>query len=209
MRQNQPMDAKDWDARYATTDLVWSAGPNAFLAAETEGLPAGSALDLACGEGRNAIWLAQNGWQVTAVDFSRVAVAKGRARAEELHIDADWHVGDVTAWRPDGRFDLVAILYLQLPTDERRHVLESAVEALGPGATLIVVAHALRNLTDGFGGPQDPTVLADPATVAAELSGLSPDLVVEKAIEVDRPVDTPDGERTAVDLLVRARLALR
>lgn len=207
--QNALMDASAWDARYEASDRVWSSGPNAFVAAETEDLAPGRVLDLACGEGRNAIWLAQRGWRVTAVDFSRVAVARGRARAGELQLDIEWHVGDVTRWRPDGHFDLVLISYLHLPAGERLNVLESAVEALAPGAIAIVVAHALRNLADGFGGPQDPAVLADPTTIAAEISGLDPDLVIEKAAEVDRHVDTPDGEQTAVDLLVRAHRGLR
>lgn len=206
--QNWVMDASDWDGRYGATDLVWSAGPNAFLVAETEELPAAKALDIACGEGRNSIWLAQRGWQVTAVDFSRVGVAKGRARAEELHLDVEWHVADMTGWRPPTKFDLVTILYLQLPAEERRSVLASAVEALRPGATLLVVAHALRNLADGFGGPQDPAVLTDAATVADEIKSVAPEIVVEKAIEVDRQVDTPYGQRSAIDLLVRARSGL-
>lgn len=203
------MDANAWDTRYEASDRVWSSGPNLFVAAETEGLPAGKALDLACGEGRNAIHLGQHGWQVTAVDFSHVAVARGRARSDELQLDIEWHVGDVTLWRPDGHFDLVLISYLHLPADERMNVLTTAVDALGPGATLLVVAHALRNLTDGFGGPQDPAVLADPTTIAHEIRGLASGLVVEKAVEVDRPVETPDGEQIAIDLLVRGHRGLR
>src|ERR1700712_1041252 len=92
------MDAQTWDERYAAAGLVWSATPNQFVAAELAALPPGRALDLACGEGRNALWLADRGWQVTAVDFSRVALDKGRALAARQAGSGppqlDWVLGD-------------------------------------------------------------------------------------------------------------------
>jgi 2-polyprenyl-3-methyl-5-hydroxy-6-metoxy-1,4-benzoquinol methylase len=106
------MDAEDWNRRYADAELVWSAEPNVFVARHLADLPPGSALDLACGEGRNALWLAGRGWRVTAVDFSDVALSKGRRRAEELGIEIDWHCADVTTWQPPtaGR-DLVLLAH--------------------------------------------------------------------------------------------------
>src|SRR2546423_12091264 len=83
-RYREPVDADGWDQRYAGADLVWSAGPNRFVAEELADRPPGRVLDLASGEGRNALWLAARGWQATAVDFSAVAVGKGRAPADEL-----------------------------------------------------------------------------------------------------------------------------
>ena len=80
------MDAAAWDERYAATALVWSAGPNQFVESELASLPPGRALDLACGEGRNARWLAERGWQVTAIDWSEVAVDKGR----QVNDAVDW-----------------------------------------------------------------------------------------------------------------------
>lgn len=76
------MDGQSWDRRYADCELVWSADPNQFFAAELADLPAGRALELGTGEGRNAMWLANQGWEVTAVDFSAVAIDKARAIAE-------------------------------------------------------------------------------------------------------------------------------
>ena len=87
------MDAKAWDERYADSELVWSVEPNQFVAAECADLPPGRALDLAAGEGRNAIWLARRGWDVTAVDFSQAGLDKGRRLAGELAIE--WVCGDV------------------------------------------------------------------------------------------------------------------
>ncbi|MFL6133228.1 MAG: class I SAM-dependent methyltransferase, partial [Nocardioidaceae bacterium] len=73
------MDARAWDERYAASELIWSATPNRFVEAELTSLPPGRAVDLAAGEGRNALWLADRGWHVTAVDFSLAGLDKGRA----------------------------------------------------------------------------------------------------------------------------------
>ncbi len=190
-----------WDARYAATESLWSFEPNRFLVGETAALAPGRALDLACGEGRNALWLAARGWQVTAVDFSGVALDRGRERAERDDLTLEWVQADVLQWAPPERgFDLVAILYLHLRGAELRPVLRRAADAVAPGGTLLVVAHDATNLADGHGGPQDPALLYTPADVTAAIAGLA----VQRAERVRRPVATPAGERTAIDSLVRA-----
>lgn len=195
------MDATAWDARYAEVDELWSVGPNQFVEAELRDLPPGRALDLACGEGRNAIWLAQHGWQVTAIDFSSVGVDRGRTRAAGLPIA--WVVGDVlTVDLPET--DLVVLAYLQLPAEQRRTVVRRAFAALAPGGTLFVVAHDSTNLTEGTGGPQDPSVLYTPDDVVGDLAGTSFD--VERAERVAREVQSGDdhgGSGRAWDALVR------
>jgi SAM-dependent methyltransferase len=184
------MKRDDWNRRYAEQELVWSAGPNRFLVSEAAGLPPGRALDLACGEGRNAIWLAERGWHVTAVDFSDVAVEKGRARSA----DVEFAVADLLTYEPEEQaYDLVIVFYLQLPADELRLVLGRAARAVAPGGTFLLVGHDLRNLTDGHGGPQDAAVLYRAEDIPAVLDGLE----LERAEPVDR-----DG---AIDALVRAR----
>lgn len=198
------VDARDWNDRYSAADLVWSAGPNEFLVAEAADLEPGSALDVACGEGRNAIWLAERGWSVTAVDYSDVAVDRARTIAAGRGVEIEWHVADVEAWQAERSFDLVVILYVHLPEAGRRQMLTRAVSALAPGGTLLVVAHALRNLSDGFGGPSDPAVLADPADFAGDLLAADAALTIERAREVERHRDTPEGPQVAIDLLVRA-----
>jgi hypothetical protein len=95
------VDARGWDQRYAAADLVWPAGPNRTVADQVSGLPPGSALDLACGEGRNALWPAERGWTVTAVDFSSVAIEKARTAAARRGRDVHLLVADVTSWQPD------------------------------------------------------------------------------------------------------------
>ncbi len=113
------MDASQWNERYATAEYVWKADPNDFLVAETDGLAPGRALDLACGEGRNAVWLAEQGWTATGVDFSDAGLDKGRRLAADRGVEATWVCADATAWDPpaDG-YDLVAVFYLQLPSDD-------------------------------------------------------------------------------------------
>jgi SAM-dependent methyltransferase len=193
---------EDWNRRYAEREFVWTAQPNRFLVAETADLPAGRALDLACGEGRNAVWLAEHGWQVTAVDFSDVGLATARRLAASRGVAVEWVLADLLECRPErAAFDLVAILYLQLPAERRRVVLERAAEALAPGGTLLVVGHDLLNLTEGHGGPRNAAVLFTPEDVVREVGGLE----IERAERVRRPVALEEGEVEAIDALVRAR----
>jgi SAM-dependent methyltransferase len=196
------VDAGAWDERYAATDLVWSAGPNQFVESELGGLTPGRALDLACGEGRNARWLADRGWQVTGLDFSAVGIEKARRLAPEV----DWQVGDALAAELPGDLDLVVIAYLQLPRDQRAAAVRRALDALRPGGRLLVVAHDSTNLTEGTGGPQDPAVLYTAEDVLGDLAGR--DVEVLRAERVARQVAGPDehgSEGTAWDALVHVR----
>ena len=194
------MRREDWDRRYAAVENLWSAKPNRFLAAEVSGLEPGRALDLACGEGQNAIWLATHGWIVTAVDYSEVAIEKARARAARDGVAVELHCADLVDYEPEAAaFDLVLVLYLHIPADDRRGVLERATAALAPGGTFVLIGHDLLNLTEGVGGPSDPDLLSTPDEIASELAGLA----IEKAERVLRDVD--GEERDAIDLLVRAR----
>ena len=195
------MEREDWDRRYRGTELLWTAEPNRFVAAELQELPPGRALDLGTGEGRNAVWLAERGWRVTAVDFSPVALDKGRRLAQTRGVDVDWVLGDLRAYRPElAAYDLVLVAYLHLPPAERAAVLRGATAALARHGMLLVVGHDVANLAEGVGGPQDPAVLYTPEAIAAELTGLT----VRRAERVRRPVDTEAGTSEAVDTLVLA-----
>jgi len=189
-----------WDRKYGETKLLWSAEPNRFLVAEAADLAPGRALDLACGEGRNALWLARLGWKVTGVDFSEVAIAKGRERAAREQLDVEFVCSDLLEYEPKvDAFDLVLVFYLQIHALERRRVLERAVPALRANGTFLLVGHDLTNLTDGVGGPPDPDLLYTPDDIVAELPGLE----IAKAERVLR--DVAGAERPAIDALVRAR----
>lgn len=198
------MDRDGWDARYAAAELVWSAEPNRFLADEVSGMPPGRALDLACGEGRNAIWVASLGWDVTAVDFSGVAIEKAMRLADGRHVHVNFVEDDVTRYVPaSAYFDLVAIAYLHLTEPARSDVWRRAWSAVAPGGTFLVIGHDSTNLTDGYGGPQDASVLYGPDDVVGALTG--DDVDVERAERVRRPVETDAGTVDAIDVLVRAR----
>ncbi len=197
------MDAASWDARYAGDELVWRGEPNRFVAEEAAGLSPGTALDLACGEGRNAVWLAEQGWTVTGADFSTVGLAKGARLAAERGVTVTWVEADAVHWDPtEAAFDLVIVCYLQLAADERREAFARAARAVAPDGTLLVVAHDRRNLDEGTGGPQDPAVLYGPGDVLDDLGSSGLPFVVVKASTVERPVD--DAARPALDCLVRA-----
>ncbi|WP_144124878.1 class I SAM-dependent methyltransferase [Catellatospora sichuanensis] len=197
------MDAEDWNRRYAAADLVWSAEPNRFVAAALDGLPPGRALDLASGEGRNALWLAGKGWRVTAIDYAQIAVDKGRERARQDRLDVDWTVGDVLAYLPPAEgFDLVLIAYLHLPPGQMAQVWALATRAVAPGGTLFAIGHDRTNPTHGTGGPQDPDLLWVPEELTRTL--VADGLTVDRAERVQREVATDEGPRQAVDTLLQA-----
>lgn len=207
------MDAEAWDQRYAASELVWSREPNRFVAAELADLAPGRAVDLAAGEGRNAIWLASRGWSATAVDYSQVALDKGARLIADVSLQGDvtWACADATTWQPPEQVDLVVMAYFQVPAEDRRRAVRSAATMLRPGGTLLLVAHDSTNLTEGTGGPQDPRVLMTADDVLGDLAGpMAEGLEVEvlRAERVAREVSSADEHggterRTAWDCLVR------
>jgi SAM-dependent methyltransferase len=203
------MDSVAWDERYRGTDLVWSVTPNVFVAEVVGGLAPGRALDVAAGEGRNAVWLAEQGWQVTAADFSPVAVERTeRIARDRLGDAADGFralVADATEPAPPEEsgvgYDLVLFSYLQLSREPWGRALRHGVEAAAPGGVVLVVCHALRNLKEGTGGPQDPAVLHDPEDVLASVA----DLPVEVVSARVRHRDVDGADRPALDTVVVLR----
>jgi len=194
------MDRTAWDERYASKDYLWTVEPNRFVQQHVAQLTPGTAIDLATGEGRNAVWLAGQGWQVTAVDFSPVGLDKARRLAADHDVDVEWVEADVTAYQPSATFDLVLVAYLQLSTASRVEVLRRAAGWVARGGTMLVVAHDRSNVTEGHGGPPSPEVCYDVDETVAALEGLTPS-VAEVA---RRPVQTDEGERVALDTVVVA-----
>jgi SAM-dependent methyltransferase len=205
-------DKTAWNQRYAGSDLVWSAAPNIWVEQLTRDLPPGTALDIAAGEGRNALWLAARGWHATAVDFSAVALQRAASLAEEqLGPDVGRLVTlevDVQRWVPRPRsYDLVVVVYLHLREKQRSAVMLAAAEAVAPGGTLLVVGHDLENLTSGHGGPQDPAVLYRPSDIVADIEPAQ--LVVVRAETAVRSLTDAKGQPAeALDALVLAKRAL-
>lgn len=203
------MDSKTWDNKYKDSELLWSADANIWVKELTQDLPAGTALDLAAGEGRNALWLVARGWQVTAVDFSEVALQRARKLADE-HLGPDAGrlttlKADVETWVPQARsFDLVLVAYLHLQVPQRRSAMRLAAEAVAPGGTLLVVGHDLENLASGHGGPQDPAVLYRPGDIVTDIEPAG--LVVDRSETALRPMTDRNGQPAdALDALVLAR----
>ena len=200
------MTASDWDRRYGGADLVWSAEPNVWVRELCGAMVPGRALDVAAGEGRNALWLVEQGWDAVATDFSPVAVARmveiadrrlGTRRGAFTAL-----VADATDPAPGATAsDLVLLVYLHLPREQWRAALASAVGAAAPGGAVLVIAHALRNLTEGVGGPQDASILLDPDDVVGSAEGLP----VEVELSELREREVPGADRPALDTVVLLR----
>ena len=142
-----PSAEQYWEERYGAEGRVWSGRPNVLLVREVEDLSPGTALDLGCGEGGDAIWLAGRGWRVTAVDVSATALRRGAEHAREAGVGARirWERHDLSRSFPDGSFDLVSAQFLHSPVavdGEREEILRRAVAAVAPGGVLLVVGHA-------------------------------------------------------------------
>lgn len=192
------MDPSGWDEKYRERPLLWSAQPNRFVAEELAGLTPGTALDVACGEGRNGIWLAEQGWTVTGVDFSGVALERAAAMSEEHEVDVTWVRADITAWEPGAEFDLVVVAYVHLPIDELAPLMGRIVSWVAPGGRLFMVGH--DRSTAGVSGPSEPELLWE----VDLLTSLASPLTVERSRVAYRVTDS--GEEAADTVLVARRV---
>jgi hypothetical protein len=199
------MDRHAWDDRYREKGgLLWTAEPNRFVVEVVSPLTAGTAYDLAGGHARNAVWLAEQGWDCTMVDWSEVAIEQGKALAAERGVSVGFEHADLLEWVPSETRDLVLVVYLHLPAEERARVWRTAASAVAPGGTLAIIGHDSSNITEGWGGPQDGRVLYTADEVA---SVVGDDLTVTRAERVERPVADEDGMHVALDNVVVARRA--
>ncbi|PPK97334.1 methyltransferase family protein [Kineococcus xinjiangensis] len=194
--------AAEWDERYSTSERTWSGEPNGALVAETGGLAPGRALDVGCGEGADAVWLARHGWRVTALDVSAVALQRAQRQAEEAGVRVTWvHAGLVEADLPAGGFDLVSAQYPVLRKVPGAVAERTLADLVAPGGTLLVVHHDLGT-RHGHEGGFDPALYALPADVAAVLGD-------GWHVEVDerrpRSISGGAGAHHVDDLVLRAR----
>lgn len=192
-----------WNRRYATKEFIWTAEANRFVAEEVSPLRPGRALDLAAGEARNAVWLAEHGWQVCAIDLSDVAIEKARELATSRHVAdrIDFQVADLVGHELEvASFDLVMLVYLQLPLAQLLPIAARAAGAVAPGGTFLLVAHDASNIEYGYGGPQDPDVLHTAEQIVPVLEG---QFDIERAGVAERPVKTDAGLKVALDCVVR------
>jgi len=190
-----------WDERHRAGDFE-GRGPNPTLVSALSGLPTGRALELAAGSGTNAVWIAGQGWQTTAVDWSEVGLANGRAKEAAAGVAVVWLQRDLFEWVPPARaFDLVVIVYLHLPADERRPVYSRAASAVAPGGLMVIVGHDRQHGVEGLAGP-DPDRLFTATEIAAELMAADPELQVERAETVRQ---APGPDRAPIDALLVLR----
>lgn len=135
-------DEEAWNTRYAESDRIWSGNPNDALVVEVSDLPPGRALDLGCGEGADAVWLARRGWQVTAVDISTVALGRAAEHAAEAGVSVDWQHHDLEHTFPDGAYDLVSAQFLHFWGEfDREKILRRAAATVAPGGVLLIEGH--------------------------------------------------------------------
>jgi SAM-dependent methyltransferase len=195
----------EWDARYRERDgAMWSGRPNGRLVAEVTALTPGRALDVGCGEGADAIWLAQHGWTVTAIDVSDVAVGRAREAAEQVGATVEWVCGDALETPfPAGSFDLVSMQYPALPRAAGETAVRTLLGRVRAGGLLLAVYHDLDHehhehmKSQGF----------DPADYigADDLAGLLGDDFTVELHTVEPRIDPPPGNPHIADVILRAR----
>jgi SAM-dependent methyltransferase len=196
-------DAAEWDERYGAADRIWSGEPNGALVAEVTGLPPGRALDVGCGEGADAVWLARRGWEVTALDVSGLALDRARQHARDAAVSVTWvHAGLVEAGLPARSFDLVSAQYAVLKKTPGAVAERTLLDLVAPGGALLVVHHDLQGEPLHDGGI-DPSLYALPGDIEALLD--ESEWRVEVSERRPRVVTGGAGAHHVQDLVLRAR----
>ncbi|MDT0328116.1 class I SAM-dependent methyltransferase [Nocardiopsis lambiniae] len=200
--------AEYWDGRYASSERIWSGNPNPALVTEAADLAPGRALEVGSGEGADTLWLAERGWEVTAIDISAVGLEKAAAhaagRSPEAAARITWRQADLTVWAPpEGAYDLVTAHYLHFHPKVRAVVFPALADAVAPDGTLLLVSHTLRDLADGVPRPPWPEMFH----TAEEMADLLPEERWTMVTLEERPrTAVYDGvEYTIHDLVVHAR----
>ncbi len=193
-----------WDERYAESGRIWSGEPNVVLVAEVAGLTPGTALDLGCGEGADAVWLARHGWQVTAADISGVALARAAGHAADAGVQVDFQHRDLSESFPPGLFDLVSAQFLYSWGDfDRDRALRRAAEAVAPGGILLIEGHQDHGPFRHGGDHEVRFATPDEVIAALDLDD-SWEVLVKR--EHPRQQTGPDGaQHTRTDSTVKLR----
>jgi SAM-dependent methyltransferase len=197
------MDAQFWDDMYRSADRLFSGSPNGVLVTEVTDLPPGQALDIGCGEGGDALWLARHGWQVTAADISPTALRRAAAAAADLSGRVAWTQADLTSTPPPaGSFDLVNAQYFPLPRQPEHTALRGLLDAVAPGGTLLFVGHDLADLPPRLENGIAPGDYYQPGDIAGLLDQDWTVLINESR---PRTAPAPPGTHHTRDSVLRAR----
>lgn len=196
-------DAQFWDEMYSSRDQVFSGEPNGVLVTEVAGLPPGQALDVGCGEGADALWLARRGWLVTAIDISATALRRAARTGADVAGRVSWARADLTTMAaPAGAFDLVSVQYFPLPRRPDRSALRGLLAAVAPGGTLLIASHDLADLPPRHDHGRDPGAYYQPADVARLLGDGWTVLADETR---PRTAPAPPGTHHTNDTVLRAQ----
>ena len=174
-----------WDERYGAEEYAYGTEPNDFLAAQAARIPRGRVLCLADGEGRNGVWLAQRGYDVTAVDLSAVGLAKARTLAESRSVCVNTIQADLAEYEiAPNAWDGIVAIFSHFPTSVRRHLYPQVVSGLRPGGVLLLELYTPKQLEFGTGGPRDLDLLASLADLRQDLDGLQFEIAQETEREI-------------------------
>jgi SAM-dependent methyltransferase len=201
-------DAAFWDERYSTSEALWSGHVNAVVRDEVAALPPGRALDVGCGEGGDALWLAEHGWQVSGVDVSQVALDRAARRAREVGLESrtTWERRDLLTWAaPVAAYDLVSVMFVHLEGGDRRQVYADLAAAVAPGGTFLVGAHHPADL-GVVPRPPHPELYFTADELAADLQRGPGEWEVVTAEARPREGRHPEGHQVTLhDTVLRAR----
>ena len=207
---DQPdLGADFWNERYSSAPAIWSGRPNQQLVTEAGRLTPGRALDVGCGEGADAIWLAEHGWTVTAVDISTVALARaeehGRQAGNDGAAGITWKQADLTVWAPaPSSFDLISAQFLHVPPHHRSSLHAGLAAGVSPGGVLLIVGHHPLDLETGLRRPPRPDLLFTPDDAVGVLDPAEWEVLAAESRP--RVVAGPDGaDVTAHDSVLLAR----
>jgi SAM-dependent methyltransferase len=197
------MDAEFWDELYGSREQLFSGNPNGVLVTEVADLAPGQALDIGCGEGGDALWLARRGWRVTAVDISQVALDRAAEAGADVAEQVAWIRGELASTPlPAGAFDLVSAQYFPLPRESKHTALRALLASVAPGGTLLVAGHDLADLPPEHGHGFDPADFYQPSEIAKLLDEHWTVLIDETR---PRTAPAPEGTEHVNDTVLRAR----
>jgi SAM-dependent methyltransferase len=193
-----------WNERYAVEEYVYGKIPNDFFRQFIDREPPGSILLASEGEGRNAVYAASRGWEVSAVDFSEVARKKALLWAKENRVHIHYDVSDISDWNTEIQFDCVSLIYAHFHVDIRKSIHEKLLQKLKPGGKIVLEAFSKEQLNFNSGGPRSTDLLYDSALLRNDFTGMDIEFLQEKVIDLDEG-DFHRGKASIVQMIAKLK----